>query len=219
MAPASIRREVARRVFAREFADSTLLFKEGDDQFARRYVLTPTGARCNRLFLVGTLTEVEPRGEGEAGNFRMRLVDPTGSLTLFAGSYQPEAARVLPTLEVPSYVALTAKVRSYERNGEERAALRPEAILASDIQSRNRWVVETARQTLERLGALAGSDVIGQRRPPAEGGVQLQAEDARRAREHYRTDPAQYRGMVREALEAIREAPAPGEIKIIDLLE
>lgn len=47
-------REVARRVFAQEMKDSNLTSRDENDQYAPQYVLTPTGAKVNRIFLVGT---------------------------------------------------------------------------------------------------------------------------------------------------------------------
>jgi RPA family protein len=56
-------REVARRVFAREFNDAGYTFKESDDERAPVYSLLPTGERANRILAVGTLTETEDVGE------------------------------------------------------------------------------------------------------------------------------------------------------------
>ena len=44
-------REVARRLYAKELQESTLFFKEHDDAYAPQYLLTPTGAKCNRVFV------------------------------------------------------------------------------------------------------------------------------------------------------------------------
>ena len=64
-------REVAKRMFAKEFRNSDLSFREGDDVYSPQYLLTPTGARVNRLFIVGTLIEKENIGmkqnTGEVG--------------------------------------------------------------------------------------------------------------------------------------------------------
>ena len=50
-------REPARRVFAAELRECRYQFREGDDEKSPTFVLLPTGERCNRVFLVGTLTE------------------------------------------------------------------------------------------------------------------------------------------------------------------
>ena len=46
------RREVARRIFAYEFNRSTHKI-ESKEEKSPIYVLTPTGMRCNRVFVVG----------------------------------------------------------------------------------------------------------------------------------------------------------------------
>ena len=47
------RREVAYRLFATEYDDADLSYSESDEDRAPNYVITPTGARINRLFVVG----------------------------------------------------------------------------------------------------------------------------------------------------------------------
>ena len=50
-------REPARRVFAAELREIREQFRDGTDEKSPSYVLLPTGERCNRVFLVGSLTE------------------------------------------------------------------------------------------------------------------------------------------------------------------
>src|SRR6056297_2415883 len=105
-------REVARRVFAREFNDASYTFKESDDERAPNYALLPTGERANRVFFVGTLTEKEDVGD-DSEYWRGRIVDPSGTFFVYAGQYQPEAASMLRELEAPEYVAVAGKPRTY----------------------------------------------------------------------------------------------------------
>jgi len=86
------RREVAWRLFATEFDDATYSYSEGDEERAPNYVITPTGARVNRVFVVGVLTEVEPVTDEVV---RARVVDPTGAFVVYAGQYQPDALAFL----------------------------------------------------------------------------------------------------------------------------
>ena len=71
-------REVAKRLFAKEFQASNLTYKDGEDQFAPTYLLTPTGAKCNRVFIVGTLTEKTNIGS-DSEFWKGRVSDPTGA--------------------------------------------------------------------------------------------------------------------------------------------
>jgi RPA family protein len=147
-------REVARRVFAREFNDASYTFKESDDERAPVYVLLPTGQRANRIFVVGTLTETEDVGE-DSEYWQGRVVDPNGdTFFMYAGQYQPDAASMLRELEPPAYVAVVGKPRTYETDeGDVNVSVRPESITRVDESTRDRWVVETAERTLERVQA------------------------------------------------------------------
>jgi len=179
-------REVARRAFAREFNDASHTFTESDDDRAPLYLLLPTGERANRVFLVGTLTETEDVGE-DSEYWRGRVVDPTGTFFVYAGQYQPEAASALRDLEPPAYVAVAGKPRTYETDdGTVNVSVRPESITVVDAATRDRWVVETADRTLDRVAAFDDGN-----------------EYARMASERYDLDPDAYRTAAIEALEGL----------------
>lgn len=146
-------REIAWRIFAHEFNMSNLYVSEGDER-APNYIITPTGVRCNRLFIVGVVTEVENIGK-DNNLWRARIADPTGVFTVYASQYQPEAAIFFSGLHVPAYVALVGKARKYEpEDGTVYLSVRPEEINASDEKQRDRWVLETAERTLERINII-----------------------------------------------------------------
>ncbi|WP_311170771.1 RPA family protein [Halobellus ordinarius] len=183
-------REVARRVFADEFNDAAFTFKESDDDRAPVYVLLPTGAKANRVFFVGTLTEKDDVGEDNE-YWRGRIVDPTGTFFVYAGQYQPEAASTLRDLEPPAYVAVAGKPRTYETDdGSVNVSVRPESIVVVDAATRDRWVVETAERTLDRIDAF-----------DAEGN-----EYARMAREEYDLPIERYTESTISALESLEES-------------
>jgi len=78
-----MKRQAAWRVFASEYNDSTVELK-GEGEMAPNYVVTPLGAKVNRLFVIGVLTDVENVSEG--GEFvRAHISDPTGVFTLYSG--------------------------------------------------------------------------------------------------------------------------------------
>jgi RPA family protein len=186
-------REVARRVFAREFNDAGYTFKESDDERAPVYLLLPTGERTNRILVVGTLTETEDVGE-DSEYWRGRVVDPTGTFFVYAGQYQPEAANVLREADTPSYVAVVGKPRTYETDeGDVNVAVRPESITTVDAATRDRWVTETATRTIERIeAATADSEAV--------------KEYVRMASEQYDLPPENYREAVVAALEELDES-------------
>ncbi|MCZ7357104.1 MAG: hypothetical protein O8C66_05495 [Candidatus Methanoperedens sp.] len=146
-------REVAWRIFAWEFNRSNLHMSEGDER-APNYIITPTGVKCNRLFIIGVVTEVENIGQDNS-LWKARIADPTGVFTAYAGQYQPEAAIFLSELNVPAYVAVVGKARKYEpEDGSVYTSVRPEEINIADENQRDRWVIDTAERTLERVGLI-----------------------------------------------------------------
>ncbi len=180
-------REVAHRIFAAEFKESNLQVKEGNDQYSPQFLLTPTGAKCNRVFIVGTLTENENVGT-EAQFWRGRIVDPTGTFYVTAGQYQPEAAQVLARTMPPEFIAVVGKPTTYTtKEGNVLTSIRAESIQVVDSATRDKWVLETAKLTMVRLEKLKGD-----------------APDAVKAREHYATDAGRYKDMATAAVESLR---------------
>ena len=148
------RREVAHRLFAAEFEDVTVSYRESDEERAPNYVVLPTGARVNRAFAVGVLTEVEPVNEEVV---RARIADPTGAFVSYAGQYQPEALAFFERTTPPTVVAITGKARTFEPEDGDRvfSSLRPESVNEVDADTRDRWIVDAARATLRRVAVLA----------------------------------------------------------------
>src|SRR5512138_188636 len=154
---AARQREVAWRVFAEELRASNMAFRENEDQYAPLYLLTPTGAKCNRVFLVGTLTEKDDIG-GDTEYWRGRIVDPTGSILIYAGQYQPEAAQALANIEAPAFVSVVGKPKLYQtEDGNIIISVRVEAIHKADKAARDQWILDAARRTYERLQHLQGA--------------------------------------------------------------
>lgn len=181
-------REVAKRVFAQEFRESNLSFKDGDDQYAPQYLLTPTGAKVNRVFIVGTLIEKEDIGT-DSEYWRGRVTDPTGSFLIYAGQYQPEAAQILAECETPAFVAVVGKPSTYTTGeGDVLTSVRPESLHIVDGQTRDMWVIETAKCTLDRIEALDGTSANSQK-----------------AKEYYNPDIRHYSSMVAQALKSLKE--------------
>lgn len=185
-------REVAQRAFAREFNDATHTFQESDDDRAPVYALLPTGAKANRVFVVGTLTDTEDVGTDDE-YWQGRVVDPTGTVFAYAGQYQPEVAGMLRDTDPPAFVAVVGKPRTYETDdGSVNVSLRPEHLTIVDEATRNRWVTETARRTLDRIERF--DDATN--------------EYAQMARDQYGDAVEPYRQAVIEAVESLDEATA-----------
>ena len=200
-------REVAYRIFAAEYDDASLSHTESDEERAPNYVITPTGARVNRLFAVGTLTEVTQVNDEMV---RARIVDPTGAFVVYAGQYQPDQLAFLARVDPPAFVALTGKARTFEPEDGDRVytSVRPESLAIVDGDTRDRWVVDTAERTLDRIrtyAAAAGLDVLGRDLEAAldEAGVDSSlATGIPLAQDHYGTTPGYLAGLRDLALDA-----------------
>jgi len=152
-------REQAVRLFAEELQHVVHEYTDGDGDYAPNYVLLPSGRNANRVFIIGTLMEVEDIGEDDE-YWRATINDSTGNFMAYAGQYQEEAAATLSQIEPPEFVAVTGKVKTFETDeGDLLANIRPETFEIVDEDHRDRWVVETAEQTLDRLEAEPSEDI------------------------------------------------------------
>jgi len=148
-----MRRETAWRVFAGEYNDSNFELK-GSGEKTPSYVITPLGAKVNRLFIVGVLTDVE--NISESGELvRGHISDPTGVYTLYSGQYQKDATDALLAIEVPAFVAVLGKARTYKpEEGVLYVSVRPEKIMEVNAEARDQWILETCESTKERIEAV-----------------------------------------------------------------
>ncbi|AEA46321.1 hypothetical protein [Archaeoglobus veneficus] len=179
------KREVARRLFAYEFNRSTHKIG-GEDERSPVYVLTPTGMRCNRVFVVGVLLDKEET-RPDTNFWRIRVSDPTGVFIGYVGRFQPDALETILEVEPPELVAIVAKVRLFEGETRNFASLRPESIAVVDSDVRDYWVCETARLTLERIKQME----------------ERSSEDAELAWQIYNPDLEEYRTIVRQAVQSV----------------
>jgi len=96
---------------------------------------------------------------------------------------------VLTDAVVPEFLAVVGKIGVYTTEDERViTSIRPETISVVDEETRNRWILETARQTLDRIKEL-------------ENGSSPHLE---MITEHYSLDVEQYRQMVASALESLQ---------------
>jgi len=157
-----MKREAAWRVFASEYNDSTVEIK-GEGEMAPSYIVTPLGAKINRLFIIGVLTDVE--NMSESGDLlRAHVSDPTGVFTLYSGQYQQNATDALSSIEVPAFVAVVGKSKTYRpEDGEELyVSIRPERIMEVNADIRNQWILETCTSTKDRIEAVVEATKMNQ---------------------------------------------------------
>jgi RPA family protein len=110
------------------------------------------------VFIVGTLTETKDVGE-ESEYWRGRVADPVGTFLVYAGAYQHQPRQQLRDTDPPAFVAVVGKPRPFATDtGGTIVSLQPEAVTVVDEQTRNRWVVETAHRTIERIERFDNSE-------------------------------------------------------------
>ncbi|RXE55380.1 hypothetical protein ABH15_11570 [Methanoculleus taiwanensis] len=138
--------ESAVRVFARDFNASRYTV-DGDEPGSPCYLVTPGGAWCRRIFIVGALTE--RKGSGDV--MHARLADPTGAFSLTTGRQSPDVAATLGYIDPPAFVAVTGQASLMGSGSRTRALVTPETLTVVDRTVRDLWVLRTAERTLERL--------------------------------------------------------------------
>ncbi len=197
-------REVAWRLFAGEYNDASLEV-EGTGERAPSYVVTPLGAKVNRIFVVGVITDVENVGTDMQPMWRARVSDPTGTFHVYAGQYQPEAAATLSKLKPPVFGAIVGKSRVYRPDsGGVYTSIRPEVIKAVDERVRDFWILEACRSLRKRLDAAAEAqkmDVPSKEALAQIGVKEALADGLIQAAAHYgKTDLSRYTAMLAESL-------------------
>lgn len=144
-------RETAWRVFATELNNSSLEIKATEEKMPS-YVISPLGAKINRVLIAGVMTEKENVGGDDEPMWKARIQDVTGSFYISVGRYQPEASAAIADLEAPCFIAAVGRVRTYTADNQKvYVNVRPENIVKIDEATRNEWILETAKTTWRRL--------------------------------------------------------------------
>jgi RPA family protein len=215
-------RETAWRMFSKEFNDATLDINSGEER-APSYVVTPLGAKVNRLFIVGVVTDIDEIGTSENPMIRAKVADSAGSYYLSAGQFQPEAMASLKELKPPEFVAVVGKAKVYAPDDTVRLlSVRPEEVKKCDAELRDYWIYETAVSMMRRIEMMAEALKMA---PPSSqeleklGYSKYLAEGGAAAANHYKNvDLESYEELVSNALREIISSKM-GEVKEIDFEE
>ena len=155
---ADFKRQVARYLFAKEVRATTVQYVEEskDDQFNSMHSVTPTGQDIGRVFICGTLTEVEDIGI-ENPYYKGRLVDQTGAISIYVGNYQPDALRVMDEIVPPIHIAVIGKISMFETDdGTKIPSIRPESITEIDDDTIRTWTFMAAKNLIEHMKGTDG---------------------------------------------------------------
>lgn len=188
-------REPAKRVFAAELREASKTIKDDTYEKSPTYVLLPTGERCNRILISGAITD-KVKSEDQNVICRAKVSDPTGIFYINASSFQQEAFHQLAQIdtETPSFVIVVGKPNAYTTpDGRILISVRTESVQVVDRETRDLWVVDTAKSTLKRIETTFGD---GYENIP----------DAKDARETYPQNAEGWKRMVFEALSKISES-------------
>lgn len=194
----------APRVFIGELLDTTISFKEDDSQFAPKFILTPTGAKCSRVLIVGTLIQEARDVGGDQEAWRIDVADSTGGISCRANEYSRRAMLQMKELtEVPCHIAVYGKPGVFQKEGKTYVNINVESVLKSNKDAAALWTLETAKATLERIALLQKSDV-----------------DPRRAMT-YGTDMSKYAAMAKKAVMSLSKTTTGDDdevdIEVIDV--
>ena len=145
-------REPAWRVTAREL-ESSFEEEKGEGERPATYLLSPFGARMNRVLLAGNLSPAESIGRDESQSFwRARLSDPTGAVAVTAGSFQPRAMAQLRSASAPRPAIVVGKAHLFRgRDGVGYVSVRAEGVRSVAETDERAALAEIVRQTLDRL--------------------------------------------------------------------
>lgn len=209
------RREPAWRLTAREL-ESSLEQEVGGGDRPASYLVSPFGARANRVVLAGTLSPPEPVGREEPPTFwRSRLADPLGSVAVTAGGFQPAAMAQLRSFSAPRPALVVGKTHLYRgRDQIAYVSVRAEFVRSVPEAEERAALAEIVRHTLDRLDLVERLE-----HEPGVSDPQLLREGiprpwilaARRSLEKYPTaDRAGFRRELRRAVERVAGVRLPG---------
>ncbi len=220
-------RETAWRTFAGEL-NAAMQEEHGTGERAATYLLSPYGARVNRVLMAGILSTPEPIGKDPAQPFwRARLADPTGTVSVTAGAFQPRAMAQLRSVPAPRTAMVVGKVHLY-RGGDATAyiSVRAEGIRTIEETALRGIYADALAQSLDRLDLVEKlarepdlpDDRLGTHGAPA-AWVRAARESVRR---YPSVDRAAYRAALKNVLEVVEgkrpvlaaAAPPPGTLRV-----
>ena len=199
-----ISRELAWRVFAGEYNSATFHLDPAQER-EPGYIVTPLGAKINRVYVVGVLTDIEKLDRNGGVHYRARVSDRTGVFYIYAGQYDPKVIKILSTIEPPAYVAVIGKSRMYSPTEDKIfVSIRPENLIVVDKNARDYWLLDACKSLKTRLDAF----MEAQQMDPPEKDKLIQlgfdptvAEGILKSMEHYsQPDLMRYRNMLVEVL-------------------
>jgi len=146
-------RQIAKYLFAKEIKATNVQYaiEVEDNKFNSMHSVTPTGQDIGRVYICGTLTEIEDIGTDDP-YYKGRLVDQTGAISIYAGNYQPDALKAMEEIVAPAHIAVIGKISMFEtEDGTKIPSVRPESITEIDEDTIRTWTFMTAKNLIEHI--------------------------------------------------------------------
>jgi len=184
------------RVFFEELLKSDYFFvKENEETF----LVTPTCARCSRLFGVGEIKEVEKRGNIT----KVKISDPTATFDIYTD-------KALLDLKPKKHLAFVAYLRlrahAEKNKGEGKGKSKDILTLVEeagvvDENVRTNWILNTGRRTMERI------ELLRKALPERQGKEFSEStwKQAKQAIEHYAIDDDKLNYWQGRAIDAVKD--------------
>ena len=139
-----------------ELTRTTHALPKGTEQYETQTYLSPAGRTIAKVMICGTAIEKEDVGN-DSSMWRVRISDPSGTVQIYAGMYQPEAAAVIAQLEIPCFVSVVGKLHIYEpEEGNHIVSIRPDSVTIIDGEARDDFILDAALSMLRSVRKTSG---------------------------------------------------------------
>ena len=144
MAQSLFKRSSVTKMLIAELTRTTHALPKGQDQYEAQTYLSPTGRTVAKVMICGTAIEKEDVGKDDS-YWRMRISDPSGTVQVYAGTYQPEAVQAILQLKIPCFVAIIGKLNIYEpEDGSHIVSIRPDSVTVIDGAIRDDFILDAS---------------------------------------------------------------------------
>ncbi len=145
------KRSPVTKMLIAELFRTTHALSRGEGQYEAQTYMTPTGRTIAKVMIAGAAIEKEDVGKDQT-MWRLRISDPSGTVQVYAGTYQPEAAQVIARLEIPSFVAVVGKMHLYQpEDGNVIVSIRPDSVTLIDGASRDSLILDASLSILRSI--------------------------------------------------------------------
>lgn len=144
MSQGTFKRSSVTKLLIVELTKTTHALPKSEEQYEAQTYLSPTGRTIAKVMICGTAIEKEDVGK-DTSLWRLRISDPSGTVQIYAGMYQSEAAAAIVQLDIPCFVTVVGKVHIYEpESGSHIVSIRPDSVTIIDGKTRDDFILDAA---------------------------------------------------------------------------